>query len=110
MFFGKPRDPTLVTVPDEGAASVLLEALEAAGVHATVRRVPYDPYRPALTGTSFEIRVPADELAAAQAAIAALVHVVADDLDAQALAARPRPEETIPPAAGSPGRRGTTEP
>jgi hypothetical protein len=108
MFFGKPRDPTLATVPDEGAASVLLEALEAAGVEATVRRVPYDPYRPALTGTSFEIRVPPHQLAAAQSAVAALVHVVADDLDAQALAAKPHAEAPLPTGGGArAGRRPT---
>jgi hypothetical protein len=93
MSLFKPRAPTLVVVPDEGAVRVLLEALETAGIQATVRRIPYDPYRPAISATSFEIRVPAAALAQAQQVMAALEHEAAVDLDAQALAAgRPRGE------------------
>lgn len=88
MFFRRrPKELSVATVPDEGAVHVVLEALGAAGLTPTVRRVPWNPYKPANTGTSFEIRVPPDQVDAANAALSALADEAGQELEAQALAA-----------------------
>lgn len=82
-----PRlDAILASVPDEGAAAVIQEALGAEGIAVVVRPIPYDPYRPALSGTPLELRVARGDLARAEQVLARLEAEVGEETDAQARA------------------------
>jgi hypothetical protein len=81
----------LVTVPDEGAAWTVRDALAAEGVTCEVERVGLEnPYMASALARQMRIFVPDDQLAEARRLLAALEGEVAnqdDDLTAQALAA-----------------------
>lgn len=81
----------LVTVPDEGAAWTVRDALAAGGVTCEVERVGLEnPYMASALARQMRIFVPDDQLAEARRLLAALEGEVAnqdEDLTAQALAA-----------------------
>jgi hypothetical protein len=97
----------LVTVPDEGAAWIVRDALAAGGVSCEVERVGLDhPYSANALARQMRIFVAEEHLAAAQRLLAALEGEVAnhdEDLTAEALAAG-RPEDVPGKDAPPPGR------
>lgn len=62
----------VTTLRDAAGADVAKEALADRGIPVEVRRLGADPYFGSPTAFAFEVRVPADRLADAEAALAAL--------------------------------------
>lgn len=57
----------LVTVPDRGAADLLVQLLAEHDISAEIQRVPGNPYLGMLTADAWEVRVASEDLQAAQA-------------------------------------------
>jgi hypothetical protein len=95
----------LVTVPDEGAAWVVRDALGAGGVSCEVQRVGLDhPYTASALARQMRVFVPDEQLAEARRLLAALEGEVAnhdDELAAEALAAARLSEEAPVQEAGA---------
>jgi hypothetical protein len=87
----------LVVVPDEGAGQVVRAALTDAGIPVEVKRHrPDHPYIVDPRAEPWLILVPEANLVEAQQVLKRLEHEMADELEAQALAAGPPPEEPRP--------------
>lgn len=87
----------LVVVPDEGAGEVVRGALVDAGIPVEVRRHrPDHPYIVDPRAEPWRIQVPEERLTEAQQVLKRLEHEMADELEAQALAAGPAPDEPKP--------------
>jgi hypothetical protein len=87
----------LVVVPDEGAGQVVRAALAEAGIPVEVKRHrPDHPYIVDPRAEPWRIQVPEARLAEAQQVLKRLEHEMADELEAQALAAGPPPDESRP--------------
>jgi hypothetical protein len=88
----------LVVVPDEGAGEVVRAALVDAGIPVEVRRHrPDHPYIVDPRAEPWRIQVPEERLSDAQLVLKRLEHEMAEELEAQALAAGPPPDEPAPP-------------
>lgn len=87
----------LVVVPDEGAGEVARSALLEAGIPVEVKRHHREhPYVVDPRAEPWRIQVPDDRLAEAQQVLKRIEHEMADELEAQALAAGPPPDEPRP--------------
>jgi hypothetical protein len=87
----------LVVVADEGAGELVRAALVDAGIPVQVERHrPDHPYVVDPRAEPWRIQVPEARLAEAQQVLKRLEHEMADELEAQALAAGPPPEEPRP--------------
>ena len=90
----------LVTVGDEGAGEMVRSTLAEAGIPVEVKReFPEHPYRAGLLAEPWQILVPDGQMTEAQKVLARLEHDMAEEVEAQALAAGPPPTiRASPPA------------
>jgi phage terminase large subunit-like protein len=87
----------LVVVPDEGAGQMVRSALAEAGIPVEVKRHhPDHPYVVDPRAEPWRILVPEARLGEAQQVLKRLEHEMADELEAQALAAGPSPDVPRP--------------
>jgi hypothetical protein len=77
----------LVTLPDEGAADMVRGALNEVGIEPDFERVFVEhPYRSTILAETWRVFVPAERVSEAQAAVARLVHDMAEEVETQAMA------------------------
>jgi len=87
----------LVVVADEGAGQMVRAALAEAGIAVEVKRhYPDHPYVAAPLAESWRILVPAERLPEAKMVLARLEQEMAEEVEAQALAAGPPPSDAPP--------------
>jgi hypothetical protein len=87
----------LVVVADEGAGEMVRTALAEADIPVEVRRsYPDHPYVVAPLAEPWKILVPVDRLSEARQVLARLEHDMAEEVEAQALAAGPPPTTERP--------------
>ena len=87
----------LIVVPDEGAGEMVRTALVEAGIPVEVKRHHRDhPYIVDPRAEPWRILVPEARLVEAQAVLKRLEHEMADEVEAQALAAGPPPDDPRP--------------
>jgi hypothetical protein len=80
----------LLIVPDQGAADLVRAALTEAGIPVDVQRhYAEHPYQVFPLAEPWRIQVPEDRLQEAQQILARLEHEMAEEVEAQAMAAEP---------------------
>ena len=102
----------LVTLPDEGAAEMVRGALNEVGIEPDFERVFLEhPYRSSILAERWRVFVPADRVHEAQAAVARLVHDMAEEVELQSMAWSWRSEDDGGvPHDGEPARARTWRP